>query len=155
MALNQKTLAKILKLAETLCNQREVRLTPQRSKVLELVCAADGPIGAYDILDRLRQTIENPAPPTVYRALDFLLEQGLIHKLESLHAFVGCSHPDHPHASQFLICSDCGDVREIENSGIADGLRQAQKNSGFKAKRPVVELLGTCAQCQVANEQKA
>lgn len=154
MALNQKSLAEILQHAETLCKQREVRLTPQRSKVLELVCAADGPIGAYEILDRLRQTIGNPAPPTVYRALDFLLEQGLIHKLESLHAYVGCSHPDHPHASQFLICSDCGDVREIESSGIADGLRQAQKNTGFKAKRPVVELLGTCARCQVSNGRK-
>ncbi|MCB1831483.1 MAG: transcriptional repressor [Chromatiaceae bacterium] len=154
MALNQKSLAKILQHAETLCKQREVRLTPQRSKVLELVCAADGPIGAYEILDRLRQTIGNPAPPTVYRALDFLLEQGLIHKLESLHAYVGCSHPDHPHASQFLICSDCGDVREIESSGIADSLRQAQKNTGFKAKRPVVELLGTCARCQISNDRK-
>ena len=154
MALSQKSLAKILQHAETLCKQREVRLTPQRSKVLELVCAADGPIGAYEILDRLRQTIGNPAPPTVYRALDFLLEQGLIHKLESLHAYVGCSHPDHPHASQFLICSDCGDVREIESSGIADSLRQAQKNTGFKAKRPVVELLGTCARCQISNDRK-
>ena len=154
MALNQKSLAKILQHAETLCKQREVRLTPQHSKVLELVCAADGPIGAYEILDRLRQTIGNPAPPTVYRALDFLLEQGLIHKLESLHAYVGCSHPDHPHASQFLICSDCGDVREIESSGIADSLRQAQKNTGFKAKRPVVELLGTCARCQISNDRK-
>ena len=154
MALNQKSLAEILQHAETLCKQREVRLTPQRSKVLELVCAADGPIGAYEILDRLRQTIGNPAPPTVYRALDFLLEQGLIHKLESLHAYVGCSHPDHPHASQFLICSDCGDVREIESSGIADSLRQAQKNTGFKAKRPVVELLGTCARCQISNDRK-
>ena len=154
MALNQKSLAKILQHAETLCKQREVRLTPQRSKVLELVCAADGPIGAYEILDRLRQTIGNPAPPTVYRALDFLLDQGLIHKLESLHAYVGCSHPDHPHASQFLICSDCGDVREIESSGIADSLRQAQKNTGFKAKRPVVELLGTCARCQISNDRK-
>ena len=119
-----------------MCDEREVRLTPQRRKVLELVCAADGPIGAYDILDRLRQSIGNPAPPTVYRALDFLLEQGLIHKLESLHAFVGCSHPDHPHASQFLICSDCGDVSEIENSEIVKSLRQAQETTGFKAKRP-------------------
>jgi len=135
-------------LADKLCDERGVRLTPQRRKVLELVCAAEGPIGAYDILDRLRQSIGNPAPPTVYRALEFLLEQGLIHKIESLHAFIGCSHPDHPHASQFLICSDCGDVSEIENSEIVKSLRKAQENTGFKAKRPVVELLGSCAQCQ-------
>ena len=154
MALNQLTLSKILGLAEALCSERGVRLTPQRCKVLELVCAADGPIGAYDILDQLRESIDNPAPPTVYRALDFLLEQGLIHKLESLHAFIGCSHPDHPHASQFLICSACGDVSEIENSGITQGLRQAQESAGFKAKRPVVELLGTCAQCQTTNHRE-
>ncbi|MCB1869564.1 MAG: transcriptional repressor, partial [Gammaproteobacteria bacterium] len=96
----------------------------------------------------------NPAPPTVYRALDFLLDQGLVHKLESLHAYIGCSHPDHPHASQFLICSECGDVSEIENSEIVNSLRQAQENSGFKAKRPVVELLGSCAQCQSENAQE-
>jgi Fur family transcriptional regulator, zinc uptake regulator len=152
--LNSKSLAKILNLAEALCDERGVKLTPHRRKVLELVCAADGPIGAYDVLDLLRQSIGNPAPPTVYRALDFLLRQGLIHKLESLHAFVGCSHLDHPHASQFLICSDCGDVSEIENSEIAKSLRKAQENSGFKAKRPVVELLGSCAQCQTTNQAK-
>ena len=154
MALNKRNLARILKLADALCEERGVRLTPQRRKVLELVCAAVGPIGAYEILDRLRQSMGNPAPPTVYRALDFLLEQGLIHKLESLHAYVGCSHPDHPHASQFLICSDCGDVSEIENREIAMSLRQAQENTGFKAKRPVVELLGSCAQCQTTGDQK-
>ncbi|MCP5407169.1 MAG: transcriptional repressor [Chromatiaceae bacterium] len=154
MALNKRNLTKVLKLADTLCNERKVKLTAQRRKVLELVCAADGPIGAYEILDKLRQSIGNPAPPTVYRALDFLLDQGLVHKLESLHAYIGCSHPDHPHASQFLICSECGDVSEIENSEIVNSLRQAQENSGFKAKRPVVELLGSCAQCQSENAQE-
>jgi len=150
--LTNGSLAQNLALAESLCDQRGVRLTPQRRKVLELVCAAEGPIGAYQILDRLRQSVGNPAPPTVYRALDFLLEQGLIHKLESLHAFVGCTHPDHPHASQFLICSECGDVNEIENPEISKSLRQAQQDSGFKARRPVVELLGSCARCQTAQQ---
>ncbi|MCB1850034.1 MAG: transcriptional repressor [Gammaproteobacteria bacterium] len=148
MTVKRSSLSEILKIAEILCNQRGVRLTVQRRKVLELVCAAEGPVGAYEILDRLRESVDNPAPPTVYRALDFLLEQGLIHKLESLHAFIGCSHPSHPHASQFLICSDCGGVSEIESSGISNSLRQAQERTGFKTKRPVVELLGTCAQCQ-------
>lgn len=123
-------------------------MTAQRRRVLELICQSDTPVGAYEILDGLRATLSNPAPPTVYRALDFLLEQGLIHRIESLHAFIGCSHPDHPHASQFLICSDCGDVSEIEDPQITEGLRQAQEAVGFKPGRPVIELLGTCAQCQ-------
>lgn len=141
-------LDRVLQLAERLCKQRGARFTAQRRRVLELICRADAPLGAYEILDRLRETLTNPAPPTVYRALDFLLEQGLIHRIESLHAFIGCSHPDHPHASQFLICSDCGDVSEIEDQQIAEGLRQAQEAVGFKPGRPVIELLGTCAQCQ-------
>ncbi|MCG8428601.1 MAG: transcriptional repressor [Chromatiales bacterium] len=149
MAISPKKLSQILELAEKLCRERGVRLTAQRKQVLELVCAAEQPLGAYDILERLRSRMDNPTPPTVYRALEFLLEQGLIHKLESLHAFIGCSHPEHPHASQFLICSDCGDVSEIESDKIAEGLRKAEESTGFKAKRPVIELLGTCAECQL------
>ncbi len=97
---------------------------------------------------RMRATTKNPMPPTVYRALDFLLEQGLVHKLESLHAFVGCSHPEHAHSSQFLICSECGVVSEMDNDSIKRSLRKAEKATGFMTKRPIVELLGTCAQCQ-------
>jgi Fur family zinc uptake transcriptional regulator len=133
--------------AERLCRDRGVRLTPQRRTVLELLCASEKPLSAYEILDRMRATTANPAPPTVYRALDFLLEQGLAHKLESLHAFVGCSHPDHPHSSQFLICSDCGEVNELEDDAIEQGLRKAEQATGFTTIRPIVELLGTCAQC--------
>jgi Fur family zinc uptake transcriptional regulator len=79
--------------------------------------------------------------------LDFLLEQGLVHKLESLHAYVGCAHPDHPHASQFLICDDCGEVVEVEDPTVAKSLNAAGQAIGFRTKRPVVELLGTCSHC--------
>jgi Fur family zinc uptake transcriptional regulator len=140
-------LAERLGCAERLCGERGVKLTALRRTVLKLVCASGKPLSAYEILDRMRATTPNPAPPTVYRALEFLLEQGLVHKLESLHAFVGCSHPDHPHSSQFLICADCGEVNEMENDAIAQSLRTAERAAGFKTKRPVVELLGTCAQC--------
>jgi Fur family zinc uptake transcriptional regulator len=108
---------------------------------------SEKPLGAYELLDRMRGVVNNPAPPTVYRALDFLLEQGLVHKLESLHAYVGCAHPDHPHASQFLICDDCGEVAEVEDPTVANSLKAAGKAIGFHTKRPVVELLGICAQC--------
>lgn len=137
----------LLDRAEALCRERGVRLTPQRRKVLELLCASEQPLSAYEILDQMRSGHKNPAPPTVYRALDFLLQQGLAHKLESLHAFIGCAHPEHPHASQFLICSDCGSVDEMHSEEIARSLRSSGQARGFNTRHPVVELLGTCAQC--------
>lgn len=145
--MNSRQLQKVLNQAEQLCQQRGVKLTPQRRTVLELLCSADKPMSAYDLLDQLRDRLNNPAPPTIYRALDFLLEQGFAHKLESLHAYIGCTHPDHPHASQFLICSSCGSVDEIEDDAITASLQQAEQNSGFHTQRPVIELLGTCADC--------
>ncbi|PVV11528.1 MAG: transcriptional repressor [gamma proteobacterium symbiont of Ctena orbiculata] len=145
--MNNKVLPQILKHAEELCRERGVRLTEQRKTVLELLCVSDKPLSAYELLERMRGVVKNPVPPTVYRALDFLLEQGLVHKLESLHAYVGCTHPDHPHASQFLICDDCGEVAEVEDSSVAKSLQATGKAVGFRTKRPVVELLGTCAQC--------
>lgn len=145
--MDNKALSHVLERAETLCQGRGVRLTEQRKTVLKLLCVSDKPLSAYELLDRMRGVFKNPSPPTVYRALDFLLEQGLVHKLESLHAYVGCTHPEHPHASQFLICDDCGEVTEVEDSSVAQSLNAAGKAVGFRAKRPVVEVLGTCAQC--------
>lgn len=139
---------KALKLAETLCQERGVRLTPQRRNVLAVINASDQPLGAYDILEQLRAQQPRIAPPTVYRALDFLLTEGLIHKLESLHAFVGCHHPDHPHHSQFLICEDCGEVDELHSPLVRDSLDDAAKARGFAPKHSTVELLGRCARCQ-------
>ena len=138
--------------AERLCRARQVRLTPQRATVLRLICEAERPLSAYEILDRMPVGKRRPAPPTVYRALDFLLEQGLIHKLESLHAYVSCHHPEHPHASQFLICTDCGRVNELCEQGIERQLREAVDATGFRTRRPVVELLGTCANCRRNHE---
>jgi Fur family zinc uptake transcriptional regulator len=145
--MNDRELGRVLTRAASLCRERGVRLTEQRKAVLRLLCEADRPLSAYELLDRLRETVRNPAPPTVYRALDFLLSQGLVHKLESLHAYVGCVHPEHPHASQFLICDECGEVAEVEDPSVARSLQAAGKALGFHTHRPVVELLGTCAQC--------
>lgn len=145
--MDKKTVSLVLQQAQQLCEKRDVRLTKQRKAVLRLLCESEKPLGAYELLEQLRGDIKNPAPPTVYRALDFLLEQGLVHKLESLHAYIGCAHPDHPHASQFLICSDCGEVNEVEDPAVAHSLNAAGAALGFQTERPVVELLGTCAQC--------
>ena len=151
--MNSKLVNRILKRAEALCRERGVRLTDQRKTVLRLLCVSDKPLSAYELLDRMRGVVKNPAPPTVYRALDFLLEQGLVHKLESLHAYVGCTHPDHPHASQFLICDDCGEVAEVEDASLAKSLKAAGKAIGFRTKRPIVEVLGTCAQCNAKRDE--
>ena len=124
-----------------------MRLTDQRRRVLEILCGAGRPIGAYEIMDAMREGARGVAPPTVYRALDFLLEQGLIHKLESLHAFVGCDHPGQPHSSQFLICAECGVVRELDDAGVALSLRSVALETGFEPERRVVEVIGTCAGC--------
>lgn len=153
--MNNKALSQVLERAEALCHERGARLTDQRKAVFQLLCASDKPLSAYELLERMRGVAKNPAPPTVYRALDFLLEQGLVHKLESLHAYVGCAHPDHSHASQFLICDDCGEVAEVEDPSVANSLKAAGKAIGFHTKRPVVELLGICAQCLAKQDDYA
>ena len=146
-AVNKDPHSQVLCQAEQLCERRGVRLTASRRTVLELLCQSEKPLSAYDILDLMRASGKKPAPPTVYRALDFLLQQSLAHKIECLHAFVGCAHPEHPHCSQFLICSDCGLVSELDNDAISNSLRSAEKAMGFTTMRPVVELLGVCANC--------
>lgn len=135
--------------ASELCAERGVRLTEQRRRVLELVWRADRPLGAYDILAAIQAAQPKAAPPTVYRALDFLLGQGLIHKLQSLHAYVGCAHPGAPHAGQFLICTACGDVTELADAGVARSLGKAAAATGFEPDMPLVELTGTCSDCRV------
>ena len=145
-ALDDRLPSELLAQAEALCAERGVRLTAHRRRVLELVCRAARPVGAYEILDQIRDGAP-AAPPTVYRALDFLLEQGLVHKLETLHAYVGCTHPEHPHMSQFLICGDCGEVTELADETIAGSLRSVAAQTGFKPRRPIVEVIGTCSNC--------
>jgi Fur family transcriptional regulator, zinc uptake regulator len=149
--MNNRATNEVLGRAEGLCQSRGVRLTAQRRRVLEILCASVRPLGAYEILDAMREGPRALAPPTVYRALDFLLEQGLVHKLESLHAFVGCNHPEHPHSSQFLICNACGEVTEIEDEAIARSLGCAADETGFRPQRRVVEVIGTCAGCTEKN----
>lgn len=138
-----------LRNAEKICQERGVRLTPQRRRVLEIVASSPRPLGAYDIMAAMdRESSRKTAPPTVYRALDFLLEQGLIHKIASLHAFMSCHHPDHDHASQFLICKDCGRVDELDSLNIDEGVHAAATAVGFLPQQQTVEVLGRCARCQ-------
>lgn len=145
----------LLSEASLLCDRRGAQLTELRRKVLGLVLDSDRPAGAYDLLDRLRAHHKGAAPPTVYRALDFLLGQGLIHKVERLSAFVGCVHAaeddhDHHHAAQFLICTRCGQVAEIEDNRVNRALVEAARQIGFRLSSSTVEAEGVCAACAAA-----
>jgi Fur family zinc uptake transcriptional regulator len=143
----------LLSQAEALCAARGVRLTELRRHVLGLVLDSERPAGAYDMLERLRPNHKGAAPPTIYRALEFLLEQGLIHKVERLSAFVGCVHGmdehghDGSHNAQFLICTQCGRVAELDDHSIGHSLQQAATAIGFKIDRSIVEADGLCAAC--------
>jgi len=137
--------------ADSLCLRQGVRLTALRRRVLELVWQSHRPLGAYDILATLsEQDGRRAAPPTVYRALDFLLENGLVHRIASLNAFIGCSHPEHPHQGQFLICRNCHMAIELEQASIAEAIESAARTVDFAVETQTVEVVGLCAPCRSA-----
>ncbi|KAB7627218.1 Fur family transcriptional regulator [Alkalilimnicola sp. S0819] len=133
--------------AERLCRSRNLRLTALRRRVLELVWSSHGPVKAYELLERLGEERGRVAPPTVYRALDFLLAEGLIHRLESLSAYVGCGDPRHAHQGQFLICRQCHTVAELDDPELNQVLLATASGLGFAADQTTVELSGLCARC--------
>jgi Fur family zinc uptake transcriptional regulator len=138
----------LLNRAAGICEGRGAKLTDLRRQVLGLILDRPAPTGAYDLLDRLRDTRQGAAPPTVYRALEFLQEHGLVHKLESRSAFVGCiADEDHAHAAQFLICRTCGKVTELEDHELAHALDDAAKRLGFKVGKATIEAEGLCSDC--------
>ena len=132
------------------CATRGIRLTPLRAQVLGLVAAAGKPIKAYDLLDRMKLDSASAAPPSVYRALDFLLEQGFIHRLESINAFIGCHHPQVRHSVPFLICDGCQDAIELEDVSIPDLLDAQARALGFAPRAQTLEVHGLCANCATA-----
>ena len=133
--------------AERLCQERGLRFTALRRRVLELVWQSHRPIGAYEILDSLAKEKENAAPPTVYRALDFLIEAGLVHRLDSLNAFIGCAEPDRRHTGQFLICRECRTVTELDDDDIDVLVTRKAAARGFTAVRQILEIEGLCNNC--------
>lgn len=138
-----------LSLAERLCAERGARFTPLRREVLSLIWSSHKPVGAYDILAMMNEEgTGNAAPMTVYRAIDFLMENGLVHRIASRNAYVGCAHPKARHSGQFLICRECGRVAEIEEAAIADALSEGAARAGFDVTTPVVEVEGDCQDCR-------
>ncbi len=145
-------IADALMAAETICRERGARLTKLRRRVLELIWSSHAPVGAYVLLRRLSQEHESAAPPTVYRALDFLLEQGLIHRIESLNAFVGCVEPSEAHAGQFLICRHCGAAAEMRDRRVNKAIGRTASDLGFTLEEATVELRGLCPACQASDD---
>ena len=138
----------ILTKARAYCEQRGARFTPLREKVYALMLQKHGPVGAYELLDELNETETGAKPATVYRALDFLLDFGFIHRLESNNAFVACHHFGCDHPVQFLICDSCGFVTEIQSEGLKETLLSQAKQHGFAISKQTIEAHGLCSECQ-------
>lgn len=137
--------------AEQVCARGGARLTPLRKRVLELVWQSHKPLGAYDVLETLsREDGRRAAPPTVYRALDFLLDQGLVHRIASLNAFIGCAHPERAHEGQFLICRNCRIAVELDQPLIHQAISDCAAGMGFAVEAETVEVTGLCARCKAA-----
>ena len=136
---------------ERACEQRGLRLTPIRANALRLIADAGRPVKAYELLDLMKATHDAAAPPTVYRALDFLLEHGFIHKLASINAYVGCHHPGgEAHAVPFLICDNCLSATELEDDSIVESLDASARAVGFAPQAQTLEVHGLCASCAAA-----
>lgn len=136
-----------LSAAESLCLRRGVRFTPLRRRVLELIWKSHEATKAYDLLDDLRVFDPHAKPATVYRALDFLLEQGFIHRVESLNAFIGCDQIETQHALILLICDRCHTVEERHTTDLLNAVARETKAAGFKPLHQSFEIHGVCATC--------
>jgi Fur family transcriptional regulator, zinc uptake regulator len=139
-----------MSVAEASCVERGQRLTPMRRKVLGVLLGSHQPLGAYDIMERLSPGGPRPAPITVYRALDFLCENGFVHRIESRNAYLACVRPhvtDDP--MLFLICERCGAVGEASSPEVASMIKSAAQSAGFTPKSPVIEIGGICTHCGV------
>ena len=135
--------------AEAACRRAGVRLTPIRRQVLEALYETHRPLGAYDVADRLAGGARRVAPITVYRALDFLMEQGLVHRLASRNAFVACAHGhDSADLIAFLICEACGGVDEISSAPLAGAIAQVLDQERFEPHFQVLEITGRCGHCR-------
>jgi Fur family zinc uptake transcriptional regulator len=136
--------------ARALCEARGVRLTDTRRRVLEILLESHAAIGAYEVLRRLTTEGAGPQPPVAYRALDFLVANGLAHRIERLNAFVACDHPGAAHDATFLICRACGAVAEAPGEAVSRRLDEAADALGFAIDRRTVEVEGRCPRCRDA-----
>ncbi|MCC5956423.1 MAG: transcriptional repressor [Natronohydrobacter sp.] len=143
--------AAILDSAESRARAQGARLTPVRRRTLEILLQSHGALGAYEILDRLNAEGFGSQPPVAYRALNFLVEHGLAHRIRRLNAFTACAHPGHDHRAAFLICETCNSVTEADAVAVSAALGQAAQVAGFQITRATIEAVGQCRACQVTS----
>lgn len=133
---------------EAICRRRGGRMTRQRRAVLGKLVEGRRPLSAYELRDLLRPEDASVTPASVYRCLDFLVEHGLVHRLETTRSFIACNHPEHPHAVQFLICRQCGSVVEAEDKRTEAATERLGHRLGFALDQRTVELTGICGTCK-------
>jgi Fur family transcriptional regulator, zinc uptake regulator len=150
LAVTPPQIESALSRAQLICTRQGARLTPVRRRVLELILSSDQPTGAYALLAELQRGRGKLGPPTVYRALEFLLAHKLIHRIETSSAFIACGDIEHPHESQFTICDDCGATEELQDEDIVQRLRRLGERRGFAVERQVIEARGLCPACRSA-----
>lgn len=134
--------------ARAICQQHKARLTPTRERVLELIWQSHKPLGAYDVLAELTSEGHSAAPPTVYRALDFLQQYGLVHRIASLNAFTGCTYAGEQHTGMFLICRACDNVLELRDTEVSTAIHSAAGTEAFHPETITLEVSGLCPGCK-------
>ncbi|MGE4064016.1 MAG: Fur family transcriptional regulator [Rhodospirillaceae bacterium] len=139
-----------MRTAEAVCEKRGARLTAIRRRVLAAVWSSHAPVGAYDILAELNADRGKTAPMAVYRALDFLMEQGLVHRLASLNAFIGCALASESHTAHFLICRGCKSATEMDGAAVTRAVKKSLSAHGFFPETEIIEIQGLCAYCRKA-----
>ena len=147
-AMKKSDIAKLVSQVESFCKENGIRFTDSRQHVLEIIAASGKPIGAYDILAGLGRYLDNPKPPTAYRAVEFLLQHGFIHRIESLNAYVLCDMDHRHNGSQFLICDSCGKVTEAHLCHLPSDLAGRVEAEGFSLSKWDAEIHGTCKDCR-------
>ncbi|MBY8975632.1 transcriptional repressor [Rhodobacteraceae bacterium NNCM2] len=143
---------RVLSHVEAVSSAENLRLTPVRRRVLEILLEAHEAVGAYDLLKRLDAEGMKAQPPVAYRALDFLQEHGFVHKIEQLNAFVACMHPEEKHDPAFMICRECRSIAETRSSLPHEMLEATAAEFGFRIESAVIEVQGVCANCSGHSE---
>jgi Fur family transcriptional regulator, zinc uptake regulator len=134
--------------ADSFCRDNHLRFTKVRRRTLGILLESHVAMGAYEVLDRLKSEGLGSKPPIAYRALGFLLDNGFVHRIERLNAFIACSHPGASHHPAFLICTDCGSIAESAVSPNTDALSQTARQNGFQIQHTTLEAEGQCPDCQ-------
>lgn len=136
-----------LQVAEKACFEKSVQFTPARRRAFEILLQEHRAMGAYEVLDQLRASGHGSQPPVAYRALDFLVKHGFVHRIERLNAFIACAHPGEHHAPCFLICTNCDAVAETPARPATEGLKASAAEMGFQVQKISVEAEGLCPSC--------